>query len=120
MIFLPLLAHGTVLAGPGLSIFGSGYAAAADRLRLLLHELGVRTATGHGMAYARLHTASTLLVLVVAVLVPASTTPDPNGVSADLLPVTLGYVAVQVACAAHVVLVRLRGRIRAGAESESG
>jgi hypothetical protein len=112
MIFLPLLALGALLAGPGLSIFGM--------LRLLLlglafrlivvHELGVRTAAGHGMAYARLHTASTLLVLVVALLVPASPEPDPAGVSADLLPVTLGYAAVQVACAAHVVLVRLRGR----------
>jgi len=122
MIFLPLLAAGALLAGPGLSIFGPGYAAASDMLRLLLlglafrlvvvHELGVRTAAGHGMAYARLHTASTLLVLVVALLVPASTDPDPAGVSADLFPVTLGYVAVQVACAAHVVLFRLRGRAR--------
>jgi O-antigen/teichoic acid export membrane protein len=122
MIFLPLLALGALLAGPGLSIFGPGYAAAADMLRLLLlglafrlvvvHELGVRTAAGHGMAFARLHTASTLLVLVVALLVPASTAPDPNGVSAALLPVTLGYVAVQVACAAQVVLVRLARRGR--------
>ncbi|MHA6623373.1 lipopolysaccharide biosynthesis protein [Pseudonocardia sp. DLS-67] len=119
-IFLPLLALGALLAGPGLSIFGPGYAEAADMLRLLLlglafrllvvHELGVRTAAGRGMAYARLHIASTLLVLVVALVVPASTDPDPNGVSAALFPVTLGYVAVQVACAAHVVLVRLRGR----------
>jgi hypothetical protein len=120
VIFLPLLALGAVLAGPGLSIFDAGYASAADMLRLLLlglafrlvvvHELGVRTAAGHGMAYARLHTASTLLVLVVALLVPASTVPDPGGVSSALLPVTLGYVAVQVACAAHVVLVRMLGR----------
>ena len=64
------------------------------------------------MAYARLHTASTLLVLVAAVLVPASTDPHPDGVSTALLPVALGYVAVQVVCAAHVVLVRLRGRDR--------
>jgi hypothetical protein len=121
-IFLPLLALGALLAGPGLSIFGPGYAAAADMLRLLLaglaarllvvHELGVRTAAGHGMAYARLHIASTLLVLVVALVVPASTEPHPDGVGADLFPVTIGYVIVQVACAAHVVLVRLRGRIR--------
>ena len=120
VIFLPLLAVGALLAGPGLSIFGSGYAAAADALRLLLlglafrllvvHELGVRTAAGHGMAYARLHTASTLLVLVVALLAPASTNPHPDGVSAALLPVVLGYVAVQVACAAHVLLLRVRGR----------
>jgi hypothetical protein len=119
-IFLPLLALGALLAGPGLSIFGPGYAAAADMLRLLLlgltarllvvHELGVRTAAGHGMAYARLHVASTLLVLVVALVVPASTEPDPGGVSADLFPVALGYVIVQVVCAAHVVVVRLRGR----------
>jgi O-antigen/teichoic acid export membrane protein len=120
VIFLPLLALGALLAGPGLSIFGAGYASAADMLRLLLvglafrlvvvHELGVRTAAGRGMAYARLHTASTLLVLVVALLVPASTEPDPGGVSSALLPVTLGYVAVQVACAAHVVLVRMLRR----------
>jgi O-antigen/teichoic acid export membrane protein len=122
MIFLPLLALGALVAGPGLSIFGSGYAAAADMLRLLLvglafrllvvHELGVRTAAGHGMAYARLHIASTVLVLVAALVVPASPEPDPAGVSADLLPVTLGYIAVQVACAVHVVLVRLVGRTR--------
>jgi hypothetical protein len=49
---------------------------------------------------------------LVALVVPASTEPDPNGVSAALFPVTLGYVAVQVACAAHVVLVRLRERVR--------
>jgi len=122
MIFLPLLALGALVAGPGLSIFGSGYAAAADMLRLLLvglafrllvvHELGVRTAAGHGMAYARLHIASTVLVLVAALVVPASPEPDPAGVSADLLPVPLGYIAVQVACAVHVVLVRLVGRAR--------
>jgi O-antigen/teichoic acid export membrane protein len=122
MIFLPLMGLGALVAGPGLSIFGSGYAAAADMLRLLLvglafrllvvHELGVRTAAGHGMAFARLHIASTVLVLVVALVVPASPEPDPGGVSADLLPVTLGYIAVQVVCAAHVVLVRLVGRAR--------
>ena len=122
VIFLPALAVGALLAGPGLSIFGPGYAAAADVLRLLLlglafrllvvHELGVRTAAGHGMAYARLHTASALLVLVAALLVPASTEAHPDGVGAALLPVALGYVAVQVACAVHVVLVRMRGRGR--------
>jgi O-antigen/teichoic acid export membrane protein len=122
IIFLPMLGVGALLAGPGLSIFGPGYAAAADVLRLLLvglafrllvvHELGVRTAAGRGMAYARLHMASTLLVLVAALLVPASTGPHPGGVSAALLPVALGYAAVQVACAAHVVLVRIRGRAR--------
>jgi O-antigen/teichoic acid export membrane protein len=125
MIFLPLLALGALLAGFGLSVFGSGYAAAADILRLLLvglafrlivvHELGVRTAAGHGMAYARLHIASTLLVLIAALLVPASTEVPPDGVGVALMPVALGYVAVQVACALHVVVVRLRGRSRASA-----
>ncbi len=119
-IFLPLLAAGALLAGPGLSVFGSGYAAAADVLRLLMlglafrlvvvHELGIRTASGRAMAYARLHTASNLLVLVAALLVPASTEVPPDGVGAALMPVALGYVAVQVACALHVVLVRLRAR----------
>jgi O-antigen/teichoic acid export membrane protein len=122
MIFLPLLALGALLAGFGLSVFGSGYAAAADVLRLLLlglafrlivvHELGVRTAAGHGMAYARLHIASTLLVLIAALLVPASTEVPPEGVGAALMPVALGYVAVQVVCALHVIVVRLRGRSR--------
>jgi O-antigen/teichoic acid export membrane protein len=122
MIFLPLLALGALLAGFGLSVFGSGYAAAADILRLLLlglafrlivvHELGVRTAAGHGMAYARLHIASTLLVLIAALLVPASTEVPPGGIAAALEPVALGYVAVQIACALHVVVVRVRERIR--------
>jgi O-antigen/teichoic acid export membrane protein len=113
MIFLPLLALGALLAGPVLSIFGAGYAAAADVLRLLLlgqafrllvlHELGARTATGCGLAYARLHLASTLLVLLVVGLVPASA---GGTVSAALLPVVWGYVAVQLACAVHVILVR--------------
>jgi hypothetical protein len=62
------------------------------------------------MAYARLHTASNLLVLVAALLVPASTEVPPDGVGAALMPVALGYVAVQVACALHVALVRLRAR----------
>jgi hypothetical protein len=120
MIFLPLLALGALLAGPGLSIFGTAYAEAANVLRLLLlgqafrlvvvHELGVRTAAGHGVAYARLHIVSTLLVLVAVLLVPASVQAHPDGVSAALLPVPLGYLVVQVACAAHVVLVRARGR----------
>jgi O-antigen/teichoic acid export membrane protein len=119
VIFLPMLAVGALLAGTGLSIFGPDYAAAADVLRVLLlglafrliviHELGVRTAAGHGMAYARLHLASTLLVLAAVVLVPAST-DGAAGVGVALLPVALGYAAVQLAVAAYVVVVRLRGR----------
>jgi hypothetical protein len=113
MIFLPLLALGALLAGPVLSIFGAGYAAAADVLRLLLlgqafrllvlHELGARTAAGRGMAYARLHLASTLLVLLVVGLVPVAADGTVTGA---LLPVVWGYVAVQLACAVHVILVR--------------
>jgi O-antigen/teichoic acid export membrane protein len=118
--FLPLIAVGAMLAGPGLSIFGPGYAQAAGVLRLLLlgqafrlivvHELGVRAAAGRGMAYARLHLACTLLVLATVLVVPASTDGGTQGVGAALLPVALGYVAVQLAVAAHVVLVRMRGR----------
>jgi O-antigen/teichoic acid export membrane protein len=121
LIFLPALGVGALLAGPGLSIFGSGYAEAADVLRLLLlglafrlivvHELAVRAAAGRGMAYARLHITSTVLVLSVVLLVPASVAPS-DGSGAALLPVTWGFVAVQVVCAAHVVLARLRERAR--------
>jgi O-antigen/teichoic acid export membrane protein len=122
VIFLPLLAAGALLAGPGLSIFGSNYAAAADVLRLLLlgqafrlivvHELGVRTAAGRSMAYARLHLASTLLVLATVALVPAADV-GPDGAAVVLLPVAAGYAAVQLVVAAHVGVVRLRGLRRA-------
>ncbi|MHA6627719.1 lipopolysaccharide biosynthesis protein [Pseudonocardia sichuanensis] len=126
MIFLPLLALGALLAGPGLSIFGPGYTATAEVLRLLLlgqafrllvvHELGVRTAAGRGVAYARLHLSSTVLVLLAVVLAPV---PAEGGAGAALLPVAWGYVAVQVLCAAHVVLVRVLGRRRAGRPASS-
>lgn len=122
MIFLPMLAVGAVLAGPGLSIFGAGYATAADVLRLLLlgqafrlvvvHELAVRTASGRGMAYARLHLASTLLVLAAVALVPPADV-GADGAGTALLPVGIAYAAVQLAVAAHVGIVRLRGLRRA-------
>jgi O-antigen/teichoic acid export membrane protein len=118
--FLPLLALGAVLAGPGLSFFGTGYTAAADALRLLLiglalrlvvvHELGVRMAAGRAMAYARLHLTGTLLVLGVVALVPLPADPVPDGLGAALLPVALGHVAVQAACAVHVAVVQVRRR----------
>jgi O-antigen/teichoic acid export membrane protein len=105
-----------------LSIFGAEYAAAADVLRLLLlgqafrlivvHELGVRTASGRGVAYARLHLASTLLVLAAVALVPAADV-GPDGAGTALLPVAIAYAAVQLAIAAHVGIVRLRGLGRA-------
>ncbi|WP_143517247.1 lipopolysaccharide biosynthesis protein [Pseudonocardia sp. MH-G8] len=119
MIFLPLLGLAALLAGPGLTIFGPGYAATAEVLRLLLlgqafrllvvHELGVRTAAGRGVAYARLHLASTVLVLLAVFLVPV---PAGGGSGTALLPVAWGYVAVQLLCAVHVVLVRTLGKKR--------
>ena len=123
MIFLPLLALGALLAGPGLSIFGPDYAATAEVLRLLLlgqafrlfvvHELGVRTAVGRGVAYARLHLSGTALVLLAVVLVPVAT---GAGAGEALLPVAWGYVTVQVLCAVHVLLVRTLGRRRTARE----
>ena len=61
------------------------------------HELGMRQAVGAGMAYARLQLGSTILVLIVAVAVPAG----GNGVQA-LLPLAVGYIIVQVICVAAV------------------
>lgn len=110
MIFLPMLAVGALLAGPALDIiFGPAYAEAADILRLLLlglafrlvvlHELGVRQAVGEAMRYARLQLVSTVLVIAVVAVVPIG-----DGSVTALAPVALGYIAVQVACAAVVLL----------------
>jgi O-antigen/teichoic acid export membrane protein len=110
VLFLPALALGVVLAGPLLGLFGATYAEAGDVLRLLLlglafrlvvtHELGVRQALGHGGGFARLQLLSTVLVLVMAILVPVTA----SGVAA-LRPVAIGYIVVQVACAAAVLLI---------------
>lgn len=116
VIFLPVLALGALLARPALSIFGPGYSDATRVLQLVLlglvfrlvisHELGVRQAVGRALQYARLQLVSTLLVLLVVVLVPARQgTPDEV-----LLPVALGYVAVQAACAAAVLIFPTRRR----------
>lgn len=115
MIFLPVLALGAVLAHPVLLIFGEEYAEADDVLRLLLlglafrlvvvHELGVRQALGKALGYARLQLVSTLLVLVVAIVVPVA----GAGVVA-LLPVAIGYVVVQVVCVAALLLSSARRR----------
>jgi hypothetical protein len=85
-------------------------------LRLVVvHELGVRTAAGNGLAYARLHLSSTLLVLIATMLVPV---PDEGSVAAVLLPVALGFVGVQLACAIHVIVSNLvRRRRSAGAHA---
>jgi hypothetical protein len=64
------------------------------------------------MAYARLHLASTLLVLTTVALVPAADV-GPDGAGAALLPVAIGYAAVQAAIAAHVGIVQLWGLGRA-------
>lgn len=105
LVFLPVLAAGALLARPVLSIFGPGYADATPILQIVLgglalrlvvaHELGVRQACGHAMAYARLQLASTLLVLAVVALVPAG--PGPTG--QVLMPVAVGYVLVQLVSA---------------------
>jgi hypothetical protein len=110
VLFLPALALGVVLAGPLLGLFGAPYAEAGDVLRLLLlglafrlvvaHELGVRQALGHGGGFDRLQLLSTVLVLVMAILVPVTA----SGVAA-LRPVAIGYIVVQVACAAAVLLI---------------
>jgi O-antigen/teichoic acid export membrane protein len=109
VLFLPALAVGAVFATPLLSIFGSEYAEAADVLRVLLlglafrlvvaHELGVRQAVGRALGFARLQLLSTVLVLVVAIVVPVT----DDGVAA-LLPVAIGYVAVQVVCAVGALI----------------
>jgi O-antigen/teichoic acid export membrane protein len=116
MIFLPVLAIGCVVAGPALwLVFGPEYAEAADVLRLLfvglafrlviLHELGVLQALGRGFAYARLQLISTVLVVLVAAVVPVGES-SING----LIPVAIGYIAVQVVCAAAVLWASARSR----------
>jgi O-antigen/teichoic acid export membrane protein len=120
LIFLPALGLGALVAHPVLEIFGDAYAQADNVLRLLLlgcafrlvvvHELGVRQAVGQAFGYARLQLVSTLLVLVVAAAVPVTGAGETA-----LLPVALGYVIVQVACVAAVVLLPARRR-RADAE----
>jgi O-antigen/teichoic acid export membrane protein len=115
IIFLPALAVGAALARPLLMIFGAEYAAAENVLRLLLlglafrlvvaHELGVRQAIGWGIGFARLQLISSVLVLLVAIVVPVT----GGGVSA-LMPVAIGYVAAQVVSAAAVLLFPARRR----------
>jgi O-antigen/teichoic acid export membrane protein len=109
VIFLPALALGAALAEPLLYIFGPAYAEAHNVLRLLLlglafrlvvaHELGVRQAIGWGIGFARLQLVSSVLVLIVAVVVPVT-----GGGVAALMPVAIGYVASQVVSAAAVLL----------------
>jgi hypothetical protein len=110
VVFLPGLALGAALADPLLGVFGAAYAEAAHVLRLLLlglafrlvvtHELGVRQALGRGVGFARLQLLCTVLVLVMVIAVPVAA----GGVTA-LLPVAVGYIVVQVACAAAMLVL---------------
>jgi hypothetical protein len=110
IVFLPGLALGAALADPLLGGFGAAYAEAAHVLRLLLlglafrlvvtHELGVRQALGRGVGFAQLQLLSTVLVLVMVIAVPVAA----GGVTA-LLPVAVGYIVVQVACAAAMLVL---------------
>jgi hypothetical protein len=110
IVFLPVIALGAALAGPLLTTFGTAYAEAGDLLRLLLlglafrlvvtHELGVRQALGHGVGFDRLQLFSAVLVLVVAIALPLTTV----GVT-ELRLVAIGYIIVQVACAAAVLVI---------------
>src|SRR3954453_7866078 len=99
MIFLPVLAIGCVVAGPALwLVFGPEYAGAADVLRLLfvglafrlgiLRGVGVRQGLGRGFPHARLQLVSTVLVVIVAAVVPVGESTI-NG----LVPVAVGYIA---------------------------
>jgi hypothetical protein len=110
IVFLPLIALGAALAGPLLTAFGTAYAEAGDLLRLMLlglafrlvvtHELGVRQALGNGVGFDRLQLFSAVLVLVVAIALPGTAV----GVT-ELRLVAIGYIIVQVACAAAVLVI---------------
>jgi hypothetical protein len=110
IVFLPIIALGAALAGPLLTAFGTAYAEAGDLLRLLLlglafrlvvaHELGVRQALDHGVGFDRLQLFSAVLVLVVAIALPVTAV----GVT-ELRLVAIGYIIVQVACAAAVLVI---------------
>ncbi len=121
LIFVPLVAVGIVLAGPGLQLFGPGYAQAADVLRVLLvgavprlliaHELGRRQALNDGVGFARLQLGSTLLVIAAVLFVPvARAGAGPFPVTA-LMPVAVGYTLTQAACAAVVAAILIRRKV---------
>jgi hypothetical protein len=110
VVFLPVIALGVALAGPLLTAAGAAYAEASDLLRLMLlglafrlvvtHELGVRQALGHGVGFDRLQLFGAVLVLVVAIALPVGAA----GV-AELRLMAIGYIIVQVAGAAAVLVI---------------
>jgi hypothetical protein len=115
IVFLPVIALGAALAGPLLTAFGTAYAEAGDLLRLLLlglafrlvvtHELGVRQALGHGVGFDRLQLFSAVLVLVVAIALPVTALSVTAVGVTELRLVAIGYIIVQVACAAAVLVI---------------
>lgn len=109
-LFLPALAFGALIARPVLGVFGPGYAEASGVLQLLLlglafrlvvlNKLATLQAIGRAVTYSVLMLVSTLLVLV-----PVVTLPVGSGNVGDILaPIAIGYLAVQVVCAAAVFL----------------
>jgi hypothetical protein len=104
-----------------LLVFGPGYAEASRILQILMiglvfrlvvvHELGVRQAAGAALAFSRLQLVNTLLVLAVVAVLP--TPPVGSTTDSALLPIALGYLAVQVLSAAAVLVPpALRRRLR--------
>ena len=116
LIFLPLLAVGCVVAGPALElVFGPEYAEAADVLRLLLVGLAFR----HGRparagraagARAGVRLRAPAADQHLAVIVVVAVVPVGASAIAALVPVAIGYIAVQVVCAAAVLLSPARRR----------
>ncbi|MCF7549006.1 lipopolysaccharide biosynthesis protein [Pseudonocardia sp. WMMC193] len=122
VIFLPMIVIGIAGASLGLSLFGPGYAEAADVLRVLLvgmvarliisHELGVRQALHDGFGFARLQLISTAFVIAVALFTPIGPANADGSHPVDqLLPVAIGYAVSQALCA---IAVLVWPRIRPG------
>lgn len=122
VIFMPMIVVGIAGASLGLSLFGPGYAEAADVLRVLLlgmvarlvisHELGVRQALHDGFGFARLQLISTAFVIAVALFMPIGpAAADGSHPVEQLLPIAIGYAVSQAICA---VAVLVWPRIRPG------
>jgi hypothetical protein len=111
-LFVPVLGVAAGLAWLVLGLFGPSYRAAAPVLGLLLagealrllviHRLGEHQARGRAVRFARLATVNSLLVLGVALLAP----PAGAALPGLLMPIAVGVVLVQAACAAAVVVRR--------------